>query len=151
MDVYVRPFRKEVYNQVDEPSKKALIKYLESQGHTIVSSAEDYYDDVVSQKDGVTYFNEAERKAQWKSDWPTYWTEVRVPARKRRLVEKYKDTLESLYFYVFNKTYDKAWKIKGTQMVDDIIKEASGPRYRIPKHETFYHIPFVEAELVEIK
>ena len=45
--------------------------------------------------------------------------------RKRRLIEKYKDQLENLYFYVFNKHYNQAWKINGTQMVDNIIKEAT--------------------------
>tara|TARA_R100001463_G_C3393015_1_gene207141 strand:- start:61 stop:516 length:456 start_codon:yes stop_codon:yes gene_type:complete len=150
MKVYTRPFQKEVYDKVDGPSKKALIKYLEAEGHTIVSTKEDYYADVVSEKDGVTYFHEAERKAQWKEDWPTYWSEIRIPGRKRRLIEKYKDQLENLYFYVFNKHYNQAWKIKGTQMVDDTIKEATGPTYRIPKGETFYHIPYQEAEKVDI-
>ena len=54
--------------------------------------------------------------------------------------------MENLYFYVFNKHYNQAWKINGTQMVDNIIKEATGPTYRIPKGETFYHVPYQEAE-----
>ena len=54
MKVYTRPFQKEVYDKVDGPSKEALIKYLQSEGHTIVSKKEDYYADVVSEKDGVT-------------------------------------------------------------------------------------------------
>jgi len=150
MKVYTRPFQKEVYDKVDGPSKEALIKYLQSEGHTIVSKKEDYYADVVSEKDGVTYFHEAERKAQWKEEWPTYWSEIRIPGRKRRLIEKYKHQLENLYFYVFNKHYNKAWKIQGTQMIDAIIKEATGPTYRIPKGETFYHIPYQEAQIVDI-
>ena len=150
MKVYTRPFQKEVYDKVDGPSKEALIKYLESEGHTVVSKKEDYYADVVTEKDGVTFFHEVERKAQWKEEWPTYWEEIRIPGRKRRLIEKYKDQLENLYFYVFNKHYNQAWKINGTQMVDGIIKEATGPTYRIPKGETFYHVPYQEAEKVDI-
>ena len=42
MKVYTRPFQKEVYDKVDGPSKEALIKYLESEGHTIVSKNEEY-------------------------------------------------------------------------------------------------------------
>jgi hypothetical protein len=136
MDVYVRPFRKKVYDKVDAPSKEALIKYLEAEGHTILSSTEDYYADVKSEKNG---------------DWPTHWAEVRIPARKRRLVEKYKDNLDNLNFFVFNKSYNKAWKISGTQMTDDCIQKPTGPNHRMPQHETFYHIPYTEAELVEIK
>tara|TARA_R100000697_G_scaffold78581_1_gene90696 strand:- start:157 stop:612 length:456 start_codon:yes stop_codon:yes gene_type:complete len=150
MEVYTRRFRKDVYDEVDAPSKKALIKYLESEGHTITRTKENYYADVVSEKDGVTYFHEAERKAQWNGDWPTHWEEIRIPGRKRRLVEKYKNVINNLYFFIFNKDYTQAWKIKGSQMVDDNIKEASGPVYRIPKGETFYHIPYQEAELVDI-
>ena len=148
MHTYTRPFRKEVYDKVDAPSKLALVKYLESEGHTIVSTAENYNADVVSEKDGITYFNEAERKAQWDGEWPTYWEEVRIPGRKRRLVNKYKNNIENLYFYVFNKNYDKAWKVKGTQMTDEALKEAFGTR--IPDGETFYHIPYKEAELVNL-
>jgi hypothetical protein len=151
MNVYTRPFRKEVYDKVDTPSKQAVIKYLTNTGHCIVSSEENYFADVVSQKNDITYFHEAERKAQWKYDWPVHWKEVRIPARKMRLIKKYEDSLDYLFFYVLNKTYDRAWKIKATQMTEDTIREASGPRYRIPEHETFYHIPFVDCELVEIK
>ena len=151
MEVYTRPFRKEVYDKVDTPSKNAVKKYLESTGHIIVSSEENYFADLVSQKDGITYFHEAERKAQWKTDWPTYWKEIRIPARKIRLIKKYQENIDKLFFFVLNKDYDRAWKIRATQMTEDTIKQASGPRYRIPEHETFFHIPFVDCELVEIK
>jgi hypothetical protein len=148
MKVHTRKFLKNVYDQFDGPSKEALIKILEADGHQIVSSEEDYYADIVSVKDGITYYNEAEQKSSWKSDWPSSWAEVRVPGRKRRLVQKYSDQLENLYFYVFNNTYDKAWKIKGTQMKDETIRQAYGRN--IPDGETFYHIPYPEAELVTL-
>jgi len=147
---YTRRFQKDVYDKVDGPSKEALIKILEAEGHTIVTAEESYDVDIVSQKDGVTYYNEAEQKPQWKKDWPAWWEEVRIPGRKRRLVQKYQDSLDNLYFYVFNKTYDRAWKIKGTQMTDSMLKEASGPKWKIPDGETFYHIPYPEAELVTV-
>ena len=121
MKVHVRKFRKDVYAKVNEPSKQALITLLEREGHSVVSDKEDYYADLVTTKDGQTYYHEVERKSQWSGDWPTWWKEVRIPGRKRRLVQKYSDNLDNLYFFVFNKTYDKAWKIKGTQMTDDCI------------------------------
>ena len=148
MDTYTRPFRKEVYDKVDEPSKKALIKHLEAEGHTIINSEEDFYADVTSEKDNVIYFSEVERKGQWDNDWPPHWRELRIPGRKKRLVEKYKDQVDNLNFYVLNRHYDKAWKVNGTQMTEGALKKAFGPR--IPDGETFYHIPYTEAELIKI-
>ena len=91
MQVHVRPFRKDIYDLVDEPSKKILSDYLISKGHTIVEDKETFDADIVSTKDGFTYFNEVEVKSSWKDEWPDNWAEIRIPGRKRRLVEKYKD------------------------------------------------------------
>ena len=162
MKPYVRPFQKNVYDEVDTPSKKALVKILKSEGHEIVSSHENYYADIVSQKDGVTYYHEVERKAQWGKDylkkkkykvtpesgWPFSWKELRIPGRKKRLIEKYKDEIENLSFYVFNFEYDKAWKVKATQMTDDTMRKPDFAR--VHESETFYHIPYTEAELLEL-
>ena len=52
MKVHVRKFRKDVYDKVNEPSKQALIKLLEGEGHVVVSDEEDYYGDLVTTKDG---------------------------------------------------------------------------------------------------
>ena len=103
-----------------------------------------------------------ERKAQWgqeylknknynvlpDSGWPPFWKEVRIPGRKKRLIEKYKDQIDNLFFYVFNFEYDKAWKIKATQMTDDVNHRPDFAR--VHKSETFYHIPYEEAELVTL-
>ena len=97
--MYRRKFRADVYNEVNEPSKQALIKYLKSEGHEILSTEEDYNADVVSVKDGKTYYHEVERKAQWGEDylgnrgftllpdsrWPSEWEEVRIPGRKQNV------------------------------------------------------------------
>jgi len=143
-----RPFSKSWYDVYDEKAKQALVQHLEANGHVIVSSKEDYNVDVVSQKNGYTYFNEAEVKVAWQGDWPTHWSEIRIPSRKRRLVEKYKAQNGVLNFYVFDKELTKAWRIKDTLMTDDKIKEATGRN--IWKGETFFHIPFTEAELVKL-
>ena len=42
MQVHVRPFRKDIYDLVDEPSKKTLSDYLISKGHTIVKDKETF-------------------------------------------------------------------------------------------------------------
>ena len=147
-EVYVRKFKKDVYDKVDAPCKKALIKYLELQGHSIIKSKEDYNADVVSEKEGTTYYHEVERKAQWSGDWPTWWAEIRIPGRKRRLLEKY--DADKLFFYIVDKNYEQAWKIKASQMSDNNLKKPTGPNYRMPKNATFYHIPYKEAELIKV-
>ena len=102
-----RPFSKSLYEAYDQKAKEKLADYLQAKGHSIVSDKEDYNVDVVSKKDTFTYFNEAEVKVAWDGDWPTHWHEIRIPARKRRLVEKYKDQNGVLNFYVFNKDLTK--------------------------------------------
>jgi hypothetical protein len=124
------------------------VSYLEGKGHTIVSNEENYNVDVVSQKNGLTYFNEAEVKTAWKGDWNTNWKEIRLPHRKQRLVEKYTSDSGVLNFYIFRPDFKQAWRIKDTQLTQEGLKEAQG-RY-IAKGEKFFHIPFTEAELVKL-
>jgi hypothetical protein len=143
-----RPFSKSLYEAYDQKAKESLVSYLSNKGHEIVNDKEDFNVDVVSKKNGYTYFNEAEVKVAWKGDWPTDWREIRIPARKRRLVEKYKDENGVLNFYVFNEDLTKAWRIKDTLMTDETIREAKGKN--IWKGETFFHIPYEKAELIEL-
>ena len=141
-----RPFSKALYEAYDSPARKALAAYLESNGHTVVNNEENYNVDVVSQKNGLTYYNEVEVKTAWKGDWPTHWAEVRLPERKKRLKDKHTDGV--LNFYIFRPDFKQAWRIKDTLLTDESLKEAKG-RY-IVKGEKFFHIPYTKAELVKL-
>ena len=141
-------FNRALYNAYDGPAKDKLVKHLTNKGHVIVNTEENYAVDVVTQKHGYTYFNEAEVKVAWSGDWPTHWTEIRIPERKHRLLDKYQGENGVLNFYVFDKDLTKAWRIKDTLLKRESLKEAKG-RY-IQKGELFFHIPYVEAELVMI-
>lgn len=143
-----KSFNRALYEAYDQKAKDALVLHLESKGHTIVRTEENYYVDVVSKKHSLTFFNEAEVKIAWSGDWPTDWAEIRIPERKTRLLEKYKNEEGVLNFYIFDKELKKAWRIKDTALTTDRLKEAKG-RY-IQKGEKFYHIPYTEAELVEM-
>ena len=66
-----KKFSRALYEAYDGPAKDALVSLLKSRGHTIVNTEENYYVDVVSQKNGYTYFNEAEVKVAWDGDWLT--------------------------------------------------------------------------------
>ena len=143
-----KSFSRALYEAYDSPARDALVSYLEAKGHTIVNNEENFNVDVVSQKGGYTYFNEAEVKTAWKADWPVEWKEIRIPERKQRLLDKHSSENGVLNFYVFRPDFKQAWRIKDTQLTQDSLKVAKG-RY-ITHGEKFFHIPFVEAELVNL-
>ena len=141
-----KSFNRALYEAYDGPARTALVLYLESKGHTIVNNEENYSVDVVSQYKGHTYFNEAEVKTGWKSDWPTDWKEIRIPERKQRLLDKNVDGF--LNFYVFRADLRQVWRIKDTLLTQESLGEAKG-RY-IRKGELFFHIPYTKAELINL-
>jgi|TARA_E500000318_G_C3515340_1_gene194075 hypothetical protein len=141
-----RPFSKKLYETYDNAAKEKLIKFLSNNGHTILSDKEDYNADVVSEKDGITYYNEAEVKVAWTNDWPSHWAEIRIPERKKRLVKMYAEQNGVLNFYVFRKDMKQAWRIKDTCLTEESLAEAKGKYIR--KGEKFFHIPYTNAELV---
>ena len=143
-----KSFSRSLYEAYDAPARNALVSHLEAKGHTIVNNEENFNVDVVSQKNGYTYFNEAEVKTAWKSDWPAEWAEIRIPERKQRLLDKHTTEKGVLNFYIFRPDFKQAWRIKDTQLTQDSLKGAKG-RY-IAKGEKFFHIPYVEAELVNL-
>lgn len=143
-----KQFNRALYEAYDEPARSALVSYLEGKGHVIVNNEENYNVDVVSQKHGYTYFNEAEVKVAWKEDWPTHWEEIRIPERKQRLLDKHDNENGVLNFYVFRADLKQAWRIRDTFLTPDSLKEAKG-RY-IRKGELFFHIPYTKAELVKL-
>ena len=143
-----RPFSKALYDAYDQPARDTLAAYLEGKGHTVVSNKEDYNVDLVTQKGDFTYFNEVEVKTAWKGDWPSHWSEIRIPERKKRLLQHHKGVEGVLNFYIFSFDMSKVWRIKDTLLTHSSLREASG-RYIRPG-EKFFHIPYTEAELVTL-
>ena len=143
-----KKFSRALYEAYDNKAKDALVSLLKRKGHTIVNTEENYYVDVVSQKGGYTYFNEAEVKVAWDGDWPTHWSEIRIPERKQRLLDKHGSENGVLNFYVFRKDLRQAWRIKDILLTKESLGTAKG-RY-IRKGEQFFHIPYTSAELVEL-
>ena len=144
-----RKFSKTLYDEYDEKAKTTLMSHLEARGHTINQSKEDYNVDIVSEKEGYTYFNEAEVKVSWKEDWPSHWAEIRIPERKKRLVKMYAEQNGVLNFYVFRKDMKQAWRIKDTCLTEESLAEAKGKYIR--KGEKFFHINVEDACLIEVE
>jgi len=149
MAIVRKAFNRSLYEAYDKSAKDALIRYLEGKGHTIESSVENYNADVVSSKGDFTYYNEAEVKTAWKGEWPPEWAEIRLPERKGRLVKMYQDKGGVLNFFIFRPDFKQAWRIKDTLLTEESLKEAKG-RY-IQKGEKFFHIPYGDAELLNLE
>ena len=143
-----KQFSRALYEAYDAPAKEKLAEYLTSAGHEITDMKENYNVDIVSTKKDYTYFNEAEVKLAWKGDWPTDWKDIRIPERKGRLLAKYEGENGVLNFYIFRKDMKQAWRIKDTSLTEDRLREAHGRN--ILKSELFYHIPYTEAELINV-
>jgi len=146
-----RPFDRALYNASDQPARNVIVSYLTNNGHEILDTKEDYNVDIKSIKGDNKYFSEVEIKWGWKGDWNPSWTEIRIPYRKQRLIDKKEKADESnsfLNFYVIRSDLEYAWRIKDSLMLESEVREASG-RY-ITKGEQFFHIPYEKAELIQL-
>lgn len=148
---YYRRFQPQSYAENDSKAKTAITSYLESNGHDILDTEEDFSFDIKSKKKESMYFIEVEMKNQWKGDWNPKWKEIRIPYRKFKLLNKYKEMQsEETYcnFFVIRQDCKQAWRIKDFQLTKECAKEiwlANARRY-----EYFFHIPYTEAELVNL-
>jgi len=147
MDGHYKRYNARLYEENDGPAKQALIRLLKGRGHKILNTEETYDADIVSESQGVLHYNEAEIKKKWTGQWPTYWSEIRIPERKRRLLEKHKGNC--LNFFVFRKDLKQVWRIRKSLMKLESLKTVKG--YDIHPDELFFHIPYTEAELYDVE
>ena len=146
-----RRFRPSSYKRNDNLAKETIISCLENDGHELVTREEDYSFDITSTRNGITYYSEVEMKNQWKGDWNPTWTEIRIPYRKHKLLNKFKSLNAAksfLHFYVLRGDCEYTWRISSELLEDSEVKEANG--FRIEKGEYFFHVPYKEAELVKL-
>jgi hypothetical protein len=85
-----------------------------------------------------------EIKFSWKGDWPVDWEEIRIPYRKKKLLDN-----SNLTFYILRADCKQAWEIPATILSTlATVKEVSN-RY-VRKGEKFFHIPVEHATLLNI-
>ena len=133
-------------------AKNIVIKYLKGNGHINFDDKENYSFDIKSEKNGHIYYSEVEMKNQWRGDWNTSWKEIRIPYRKFKLINKFAELNDKdayLNFYIIRSDCEYAWRIKDHQLTNDSIKEIWLGNARRKEH--FFHIPYLEAELVHLK
>ena len=149
---YYRRFQPNSYKENDGMAKNIVIKYLKGNGHINFDDKENYSFDIKSEKNGHTYYSEVEMKNQWRGDWNTSWKEIRIPYRKFKLINKFAELNNKdayLNFYIIRSDCEYAWRIKDHQLTNDSIKEIWLGNARRKEH--FFHIPYLEAELVHLK
>ena len=149
-----RRFRPQAYKENDSLGKDTIINYLKNNGHIIVDIRENYSFDIESIKNDNIYYSEVEMKNQWKGDWNTNWKEIRIPYRKHKLLDKFKNISDDkinrfLNFYVIRNDCEYAWRIKDYQLTKERAKDTWLGNARVT--EPFYHVPYEEAELVKLK
>jgi hypothetical protein len=91
-------------------------------------------------------------KRQWFGDWLPSWKEIRIPYRKFKLLNKFKEMNEKdafFNFYVIRGDMEYAWRIKDYQFTPETVQEIYLSNAR--RYEHFFHIPYQEAELVQLK
>ena len=146
-----KPFDKALYDVADTKAKKHMVGWLKEQGYTNIATNETYYFDIVCTVDDLPrLLYEVEIKYSWKGDWPDSWREIRIPERKRRLLDKWKEESpdDVLTFVVFRDDCKKAWHIDGATLLECEVKEA--PNRNIRKGEKFFHIPTSDAYLMDM-
>ena len=146
-----KPFDKALYDVADTKAKKHMVGWLKEQGYTNIATNETYYFDIICTVDDLPrLLYEVEIKYTWKGDWPDSWREIRIPERKRRLLDKWKEESpdDVLTFVVFRDDCKKAWHIDGATLLECEVKEA--PNRNIRKGEKFFNIPTSDAYLVDM-
>ena len=150
-----RKFDKGSYDKNDNKAKNAMIKFLKSRNFKQIQAEENYYFDLSAvNKDNKKYFFEVEMKNQWHNNWNPLWKEIRIPERKKRLINKWKKEhpKNPLFFVVFNKFCSKAWFIKGITVDNSYVGTIQNSKRIGSPHlkEPFFHIPIEKAKLVNI-
>ena len=144
-------FDKDTYDKYDSIAKNALSSWLELNGYKDIDSRETYGVDVVCKdKNNIGCYFETEVKTGWKDYWPKSWKEIRIPYRKRRLIDKWlrEGSLGSLTFVIFNKSLDQGWFMNGDVVAESDVKPVDNI---MNTNELFFHIKVDDAKLVNMK
>jgi len=143
-------FDKNLYNQYDSLAKDVMSNWLLSNGYKDINTEETYGVDIVCKnKDNVECYFETEIKIGWHDHWPESWKEIRIPYRKRRLIDKWtkEGSHGNLTFVIFNKHLDQAWFMDGAMVNKCDVKPVDNRR---SANELFFHIKVPDAKLVKV-
>jgi hypothetical protein len=94
-----KKFDKALYDVADKAAKDAMVTWLKQNDHNNIDTNETTYFDIVStvSPDLPRHLYEVEVKYSWKTPWPDSWAEIRIPYRKKRLLDKWKRKGEQFF------------------------------------------------------
>ena len=143
-----RKFDKVLYNITDEKAKEMMKSFLISRGHKIVSEVEDYYHDLITEKDGVEHYFELELNLshEFTSEKDFKYPTATFLGRKERLHKKHPfhyvvicpTTGASVVAYS-SEIYQDEYKVE--VVVNQPHRKGLDCFYRIPKNKVqFFNI-----------
>ena len=145
-------FDRGLYQVADRDAKQATLKYIKDMNYTTIDTSERKDFDIICKAvTEIHHLYEVEIKYSWKGTWPSTWKEIRIPYRKKRLVDKWKKEYpDALFtFLVFRNDCKQAWHIDANILLDCEVKEVSNRNIR--KGEKFFHINVEDACLIEVE
>jgi hypothetical protein len=154
-----RAFDKTAYEMNDLKGKLALLRYLKKQHFIKIDYSENCDVDMTAYKNGIFYWFEVEIKKQWHMDWNEEWKHIRIPERKKRLIDKYNlfdktnyHYTNRFFFVVFNKHLNFAWFISAQHVSESKVSTIQNSKKENSLHlyEPFFHIEKSKAKLIEI-
>jgi|TARA_R100001530_G_scaffold10913_2_gene10694 hypothetical protein len=149
-----RSFDKLSYIMYDKRAREAMVDYLSTNNYTDIISKENYNFDIYAKKNKEHFF-EVEVKSQWRDKWNPSWKEIRIPERKQRLINIWKEKYPNydFKFVVFNNDLKQAWFIDAEVVDKSSVGTIQNSRFTSAPHlkEPFFHIPVKDANLVQIR
>lgn len=148
-----KKFDKALYDVADKKAKEVMINWLKSNTKsTEITMKEDTYFDITCSisPELPRQLYEVEIKYSWKGDWPKTWREIRIPYRKKRLLDKWKKDYynDTLTFVVLREDCKQAWFFDGDMVLNSEVKEVSNRNIR--KGEMFFHLKTTDGYIVDI-
>jgi len=136
-------FNKHDYNSSNNIAIEAMVGWLNNKIPDLILEVDENYGfDIRGKVNGGNsrVFYEVEVKKGWTGEWPDNWTDLRIPFRKKRLIDIWKkDYKDDLFtFIVFRKDLKKAWHIPADVVELSEVKEARNKN--VAEGELFFHI-----------
>jgi len=120
------------YATNDLRAKKAVGRYLLRSGGDI-NFEEDYGVDIKHSVGSNIFYHEVEVKNVWRDEWPSSWSTIHIPERKKRLLDR------DIFFWILRNDLLEAFYTEGRNLQYQYLEEV--PNYKVSNGEKFFCIP----------
>ena len=137
-----KEFDQDLYDEFNDSAKSVVSYHLQTKGYLVNFIGEDYREDI---KTLLPIRHEVEVKRVWDGEWNTYWSDIHIPYRKKKLL----NGIGEIYFWILRNDLSEAWVVNGKHLRDSFKKEVRNRE--ISRGELFYCIPLALCKKVKIK